>query len=135
MVSFASWARSAGRASRKFASDDDDRRLAADAVVEVDDVLVDQPHAARRLRLADRPPFRRAVHAVTGVDIVLVDIERTRAERIVEAAGLAVAPFLQLGLALDHLRRRLPHRPFLAVLDVGAAGPTETVAPDADAIA
>src|SRR4051794_24173301 len=42
-------------------SGDDDRILLGDAAVEVDDVLVDQPHAARRHRLADAPPFGRSV--------------------------------------------------------------------------
>ena len=49
------------------ASADDDRRLAGHPVEEVDDVLVDHAHAARRHRLADGPPFRRAVDAVAGV--------------------------------------------------------------------
>ena len=82
-----------------------------------------------------RPPFGRAVDAIAGVLVVLVDVQRARAERIVEAAGLAVAPFLQFRLAGDHLGRRRPDRPFLAVLDVGAARPAEAVAADADAVA
>src|SRR5690606_19445514 len=106
-----------------------------DAAVEVDDVLVDEPHAARRHRLADRPPFRRAVDAVAGVAAVLVDIERAGAERVGQATGLAVLPFHQFGLALDHLGRRRPCRPFAAVLEVGAAGPAEAVLADADAVA
>ena len=80
-------------------------------------------------------PFGRAMDAVAGVLAVLVDVERARAERIGEAAGLAVLPFHQFRLALDHFRRRRPDRPFLAVLDVGAAGPAEAVLADADAVA
>ena len=63
-------------------SDDDDRVLPGNPAVEVDDVLVDQAHAARRHRLADAPPFGRAMDAVAGVLAVLVDVERARAERI-----------------------------------------------------
>src|SRR6188472_593521 len=48
-------------------SADDDRRLAGDPAEQVDHVLVDHPHAARRYSLADGPPFGRAMHAVTGV--------------------------------------------------------------------
>src|SRR5215510_14482743 len=43
----ASWARTRGGASGNETSDYDDRRLAVDAAVEVDDVLVDHAHAAR----------------------------------------------------------------------------------------
>ena len=72
---------------------------------------------------------------IAGVLAVLVDVERARAERVVEAARLAAAPFHQLRLAGDHLLRRRPGRPFLAVLDVGAARPAEAVLADADAVA
>ena len=61
-------------------SADDDRRLAGDAVEQVDDVLVDHAHAARRHRLADGPPFRRAMHAVAGV-LAVLDRCRARARR------------------------------------------------------
>src|SRR4051812_20976283 len=113
---------------------DDDRRLAGHPVEQVDDVLVDHAYAARRHRLADGPPFRRAMHPVAGVLVVLVDVHGARAERIVEAAGLTAAPLFQLRLAGDHLGWRCPGRPFLAVLDIGAARPAETVAADADTV-
>ena len=64
--------------------------LPFDAVVEVDHVLVDHAHAARRHGLADGLPFRRAVDAEAGVLAVLEDVERPRAERVVQPAGLAV---------------------------------------------
>src|SRR5690606_2950892 len=67
---------------RRFASlFDDDLRPDLDAVVKVDDVLVDEADAARRHRPADRVPFRRTVQAVAGVAALVEQVERAGAER------------------------------------------------------
>src|SRR5690606_23776936 len=73
-------------------SDHDDPGAARGAVVEVDDVLVEHAEAARRGRPADRLRLVGAVDAVARIAAAEVDVERARAERIVEAAGHAAAP-------------------------------------------
>ena len=78
--------------------------------------------------MADR---LRQVRAVDAIDR-LAEIERPGAERI---AGTAGHEARQIGLALDHLRRRTPIGPFLLARDLLQAAPLETVAADADAVA
>src|SRR5690606_37521180 len=129
------WHQPAEEASGAGRSDDQNRISLRNTVIEVDDILVDEPHAAGRHRLPDRPPFRGTVDAVAGVLAVLEQIQRPRAKRVVQPAGLAALPLHQFGLALDHLRGRRPGRPFAAILDIGAAGPAEAVLADADAVA
>jgi hypothetical protein len=78
------------------------------------------------------------VDAVERVFLALEDIERTRAERIVETrrhAAIVGAVFGELGLAGDHLVRRRPFRPLPLVLDFAAPGPGEARAAEADAVA
>src|SRR5690606_20886463 len=85
---------------------DDDAGLVGYALVEVDHVLVHQPNTAGRDRLADGIPFRRAVQPVERVLAALEDVERARAERIVEAGRLAAVfgrIFGKPRLAGDHL--------------------------------
>src|SRR5690606_38077484 len=127
--------RQKGRLASAAFSDDDDRIALGNAAIKVDDILIDEAHAAGRHGLANRPPFGRTVDAIAGVLVVLIDVEGARAERVCQAAGLTVLPFYQFRLALDHLGRRCPARPFPAVLDVGAAGPAEAVLAYSDAIA
>src|SRR6218665_194319 len=52
-----------------------DGRSRGHALVEVDDVLVEQAHAARRHRLPDRTLVRVAVQAIERVLPILEDIE------------------------------------------------------------
>src|SRR3954462_4284084 len=59
------------------------------------------------------------------------EIHRTRAERI---AGAASDEAGQIGLARDHLSRRMPVRPLRLAADALHARPGEALAPDADAI-
>src|SRR5215471_5534289 len=59
------------------------------------------------------------------------EIERARAERIVEAARHMTR---QVGPAPEHLRGRRPVRPFALGADALDATPAEAVAPDTDAV-
>ena len=59
------------------------------------------------------------------------EIHRPRAERIAGAAGHEAR---QIGLARDHLGRRMPIRPFRLAADGLHAGPGKTFAADADAV-
>src|SRR5207245_9198721 len=97
--------------------------------------------AARRDAVADGPGLVGAVDAEQGILVALPQIERAGAERIAQAARhtdaaaqLAHVPH-QLGLARQHLPGRIPVRPFLLVVNVRGAGPAETLASDADAVA
>src|SRR5439155_7401516 len=71
------------------------------------------------------------VGAVDAVDRA-AEIHGARAERIGRPAGDEAR---QIGLALDHLRRRGPIRPLRLALDALDAGPGEALAADADAVA
>src|SRR5262249_39528726 len=98
------------------------------AVVEIDDLFVHQPEAARRYRMSDRLGRVGAVNAIDR----LAEIERAGAERI---AGTAGHPARQIRLPFDHLGRRRPVRPFRLARDPQQPVPAEAVAPDADAVA
>ena len=98
------------------------------AAVEILDILVGQPDAARRDVFADRRGLVGAVDAVER----LAEIERARAERIAFAARHEAR---QIGLALDHFRRRMPVRPLGHFRDAFRARPGEAFAADADAVA
>ena len=97
-------------------------------VVEIGHVVVDQAEAARRHRLTDGLRRVGAVDAVDGV----AEIHGAGAERI---AGAASHEARQIGLARDHLRRRMPIRPFGLARDLQQALPGEAIAADADAVA
>src|SRR5271157_1417979 len=107
---------------------DDDLRSDRHAIIEIGDVLVDEAEAAGRDGVADRLRLVGAVDAVDG----LAEIHRPRAERIARPARHEAR---QVGLALDHLRRRAPVRPFLLAGNLLQARPLEAVAADADAVA
>src|SRR4029079_16428829 len=92
------------------------------------DVLIGEPDATRRHVLADRMRRVGAVDAVHGV----AEIHGASAEGVAGAAGHEAR---QVGLAVDHLCRRMPVRPFLLAGDALHAGPGEALAADADAVA
>ncbi len=58
-----------------------------DALIEVDHIEIAHADAARRNALADFARLVRAVNAIERVVIALVEIERTRAARVVIGAG------------------------------------------------
>src|SRR5439155_14790259 len=99
-----------------------------DAIEQVGDVLVQHADATGGYELADRRGLVGAVDAVDG----RAEIHRAGAERIAGAAGHEAR---QIGLALDHLGRRMPIRPLGLAGDLLHAGPGEAVAADADAVA
>ena len=99
-----------------------------DAVEQVGDILVQHADAARGDELADRRGLVGAMDPIDGG----TEIHRARAQRIAGAAGHEAR---QIGLAFDHLRRRMPIRPLGLAGDLLHAGPGEAVAADADAVA
>src|SRR6185312_14861961 len=105
------------------------------ALVEIDDVLEQQPDAAARHRPTDRSGIHVAVQAIERVLAVLEDVERPRSERVVEAGRHAVRILGEFGLPLDHLPWRRPLRPFALIGDAAVPAPAEAVASDPDAIA
>src|SRR5271166_5926222 len=107
---------------------DDDLRSDRHASIEIGDVIVDEAEAAGRDGVADRLRLVGAMDAIDG----LAEIERARAHRVARATGHEAR---QVGLALDHLRRRPPVGPFLLAGDLLQARPLEAVAADADAVA
>src|SRR5271166_6783927 len=107
---------------------DDDLGADRHPIVKVDHVVVDEPKAARRDGVADRLRLVRAVDAVHG----LTEVHRARAHRIARAARHETR---QVGLALDHFRRRTPVRPFLLARDLLQAGPLEALSTDTNAVA
>ena len=98
-----------------------------DAAEEIGDVLIGQANAAGGNELADGGGIVGAVDAVFAG----AEIHRARAERIARAAGDEAR---QIGLARDHLRRRIPVRPFRLAADGLHAGPGKALAADADAV-
>ena len=92
------------RSRRRAARNHDDAGADLDAFEQVGDVLVQHADAARRDELADRRGLVGAVDAVDG----RAEIHRAGAERVAGAAGHEAR---QIGLALDHLGRRMPVRP------------------------
>src|SRR5262245_4600195 len=98
-----------------------------DAIVEVDHVLVDQADAAGGHLRAD------ALRGVGAVDAIhrAAEIHAAGAHRVAVAAGHEAR---QIGLALDHLRRRRPVWPLGLALDRLGARPGEALAADADAV-
>src|SRR4249920_154148 len=107
---------------------DDNRGADRNALIEIGDVGVDQPETAGGYGGADGVGPVGAVDAVDGG----AEIHRAGAERIAGATGHEAR---QIGLALDHLRRRRPVRPFRLARDVDETLPLESLAADADAIA
>ena len=98
------------------------------AAVEVDHILVQQADAATRHMRANARRFVGAVNAVHCA----AQIHRARAKRIAWAAGHEAR---EIGLALQHIRRRQPIRPFRLALYGLDARPGKAVAADADAVA
>ena len=106
----------------------DHRRADRNAIVEIDHVLVGQPEASGRHRLADGLGLVRAVDPVERRS----EIERACAERIV---GPARHVARQAGLPPPHLLGRRPVRPFALGGHPRGAGPCHPIAADADAVA
>ncbi len=97
-------------------------------IEEVADVLIQHADAARRHELADCRGLIGAVNAIHGG----AEIHGAGAKRV---AGTASHEARQIGLPLDHLARREPVRPLRLLGDLLHAGPGETVAADANAVA
>src|SRR5580700_5759601 len=116
------------------AAEHDDLRADMHAIVEVDHVLIDESDAARGDAGADALGLIGAVDAIERIAGALVEIHRSRTERVVEPARHALGEFFELGLARDHLRWWRPGRPLRFAPHLRDAAPAEAFAPDADAI-
>src|SRR5262245_33387681 len=97
-------------------------------IIQIDDGVVHQAEATRRHGIADCLRLVGAVDAVDGV----AEVERARAQRVAGAAGHEAG---QVRLARNHLGRWGPVGPFRLARDRQEAGPLETFAADADAVA
>src|SRR5690606_17574442 len=107
---------------RWMSAEDDHLRAGRHAGIEIDDVLVDQSNAPGRNLLADGVRLDRAVQPEMRVAAVAVEIERSRAERIVEAARQACGiGLVALGLGADHVGGGRPARPLRLAADDGIA--------------
>src|SRR5580704_11232488 len=111
-----------------YRSDHDDPGADIDAAIEVDDILIAHPDAARRHVGTDRPGFVGTVDTVERRP----QIHRAGAERILWTAFHVPR---QVGPPHQHFRRRRPIRPFLLGGDLLDAGPGEPRTADAHAIA
>ena len=103
-------------------------RAHLDAGVQVRDVLVGEPDAARGYEGPDGGRLIGAVNAINGV----TEIKRARAERVAIAAGHEAR---KIRLALDHLLRWIPIGPFRLPGNSLRAGPGEALAADANPVA
>ena len=103
-------------------------RANLDAGVQVRDVLVGEPDAARGYEGPDGGRLIGAVNAINGV----TEIKRARAERVTIAAGHEAR---KVRLALDHLLRWIPIGPFRLPGNSLRAGPGEALAADANPVA
>src|SRR6202453_609358 len=99
----------------------DDLRSNRGAIVELDDVVVEQANAAAGNLLADRLRFDRAMKAEVGVLIAAVEVKRARAERIVDAAWQAGRVVRIDRHSANHVTGWRPVRPFGLSADDGVA--------------
>ncbi|CUX51047.1 hypothetical protein AGR7B_Lc60025 [Agrobacterium deltaense RV3] len=116
---------------------DDDRCMIRHTLVKIDDVVVQEAHAARRNGFPDGLPFGIAVKTIERVLPVLKYIQCPRAERVLHAgvhASIGNRIFFQFRLTGYHFRRRLPSWPMLAPVDRAPALPGKSVPPNADAV-
>jgi hypothetical protein len=74
------------------------------------------------------------MNPVESVDALLVQVKRSGPQWIIRAAGHAIRPFGSLTVALHHLLRGYPHRPFGFSADARRSRPLKTPPPDAHAI-
>src|SRR5215207_11088262 len=127
----------ASRSSRAFRRDnaaslDEHRRPDRHAVIEVNHVLVQHSDAAGGGGLPDLPGLVGAVDAEEGIAAALVEVERARAERIIDP-GRGVA--WQVRNEFHHVRGGAPVRPHTLATDIGSSLPGEALTSDADRVA
>src|SRR3984885_6973124 len=114
----------------------DDLRSDRSAIVEIDDVVIEQAYAAARHLLADRLRLDGSMEAKIGVLIAAVEIKRARAERIVDAARQPGRVMRVNRHAANHVPGRRPVRPFgLSAYDGVTAEVQRLLAADAHAVA
>ena len=85
--------------------------------------------------MTNRVRFVGTVNPEERVLPTLVEIKRTRAQRIGRASFHSTCPFpVSIGLAADHVRRRCPVRPGRFTPDPGFSGELQPFLPDSHAI-
>src|SRR5262249_40253054 len=104
------------------------------AVVEVDDVLVEEPYAAARYGVADARRLVGAVQAEKCVLVALPEIEGARADGVLDAAFHAVCKKRHLRVPRHHLGRRKPFRPSRLVVNDGRPAPRKALTADANPV-
>src|SRR5208282_2385341 len=115
---------------------DHDRRADRNAVVKIDDVLIEQADASAGHLIADRIRLVRSVEAEVGVLIAAVEIKRSRSQRIADAARQPVHVVRIDRHSANHVSGRRPVRPFgLSADDRRAAKIERFLTADADRIA
>src|ERR1017187_8113695 len=97
------------------------------AIVQIDDIGIDQAETSRRHGRSDGLRRIGAVDAIDGGP----EIKRARAQRIAGPAGHEAR---QIRLALDHFGRRYPVWPFLLAGDAQQPLPLKAIAANADSI-
>src|SRR6187200_494352 len=78
-------------------------------VVQVDQILIEQPNASGRHVRADGPGLDGAMNAVEQVAAIAIEIESSRSHRIVWST--LHRPSRSIGITLDHLGWRRPGGP------------------------
>src|SRR5215203_3970210 len=114
------------------AASDEHRGPDRDALVEVENLLIQQADAAARDLLANGPGLVGAMNAEQGVAAVLVEVERAGPERIVEPALLEAR---QVGLEAHNRGGRTPVRPDRLAANIGSSSPGVALLAHANAVA
>src|SRR3569833_3014110 len=106
----------------------DDAGADGDAAEQVADVFIGQPDASRRNELADRAGIIGAVNAI----LAGAQVHRARSKGITGPTGHEA---WQIGLACNHLSRRMPVWPLRLARHGLHPRPSEALAADTDAVA
>lgn len=106
----------------------DDRRSRAYAIVQVDDILVQQADTSRGYCFPDRMHLACAVETIERVTVTLVNIQCPGSQRVGDAGWLPIPPLFQCWLARDldaakrFFRKMLKDEPLLSPEKIGTDG-------------
>ena len=74
-------------------------------------VLVEQPYAARRHRLANGPRFIRSMNSIKGIGAIGEQVQCASTQRVVRSTRLAVDPSACVRIPIHHGAGWYPTRP------------------------